>query len=60
MTIAIKACAKCGGELKAGKFTGQKVEWEKEQEPVFLKQSGQAIITYACTKCGFLESYVKR
>lgn len=56
----MKICPKCEGEMKVGNYTGTVTNWEKEGEPAFLKQSGQKIITYACIKCGYMESYVKK
>lgn len=55
-----RICPKCKGEMKTGNYTGVVVDWEKEGEPTFLKQSGQKIVTYACIKCGYMESYVQK
>lgn len=55
-----KNCPKCNGEMKEGNYTGSEVDWEKDGQHSFLKQKGLKIATYACVKCGYLESYVKR
>lgn len=55
-----KVCPKCTKEMEIGNYTGSsKISWEKE-EYSFLKQEGQKISTYACLKCGFIESYIKK
>jgi predicted nucleic-acid-binding Zn-ribbon protein len=55
-----KECPKCKGEMKEGNFTGQVVEWEKDGDRSFLKDEQSKIVTYACEKCGFIESYVTK
>lgn len=46
--------------MKKGNYSGTEVGWEKEGKPAFLIQTGQKIITYACIKCGYMESYVEK
>ncbi len=53
-----KVCTKCNGEMVSGKYTGPVIDWEIEGEHAFLKKEGIKITTYACKKCGYMESYV--
>lgn len=55
-----KICPKCQGVMINGNYTGTVANWENEEEPSFLKKSGQKIIAYACEDCGYIESYVKK
>lgn len=55
-----KICSKCQGSMIQGNYTGTPAKWAKEDEYSFLEQSGQRILTYACEKCGYMESYVKK
>lgn len=54
-----KVCPKCKGEMIAGTYTGLQVDWEKEGSHKFIKGEGLKINTYACSDCGFMESYVQ-
>ncbi len=54
-----KECPKCKGEMKQGRLMGVQADWQKDGEQRFLKNDSPNIITYACQKCGYLESYVR-
>lgn len=56
----IKVCPKCEGEMKSGNLTGQEIDWKKEGDRSFLRDEGRKIFTYACEKCGYMESYVRK
>ena len=53
-------CPKCTGKMEKGSFSGNNIDWQKETDKSFLVSSGKEILTYACTKCGYLESYVQK
>lgn len=53
-------CPKCSGNMQKGVLTGNASEWRREDERSFLQTTGKEIVTYACSGCGFLESYIKR
>ena len=55
-----KVCPKCTGQMKVGNYTGNEVDWEKEQGQDFLRKDGFKIDSYACEKCGYIESSVKK
>jgi ribosomal protein S27AE len=55
-----KICPKCQGEMIAGHYTGPMIEWEVEGDQSFLKKEGITINTFACKRCGFMESYVQK
>lgn len=55
-----KICPKCEGKMVLGNYTGTEIDWQKGEVPSFLKNNGSKINSYACEKCGYLESYVKK
>lgn len=54
-----KVCPKCKGIMILGNYTGHQVNWDSEDGHKFLQSSGRKIATYACEKCGYLESYAQ-
>ncbi len=62
----MKKCPKCHGEMIEGQNNdlgmynaniGQM--WKKTQAFLSWPAKSIKVITYACTKCGYLESYLK-
>jgi len=58
--IKTNVCSKCQGEMIVGQYTGPVIDWENKGEHSFLKTEGVKITTYACKKCGYMESYVNK
>lgn len=57
--IKSKICPKCEGVMEEGKIIGKNNNWRTNTSKDFLKDSEKEILSYACKKCGYLESYVK-
>lgn len=61
-----KTCPKCQGQMLVGENAdfghfnmnmGQK--WKKKVPFLSWPAKAMTVISYACTKCGYLESYLK-
>ena len=51
----IKKCSKCNGEMIKGEECSH--IWKNADKKTFI--GGTKYYTYACSKCGFMESYLE-